>query len=180
MSLLLRRASGSGSTSPGAAALGTLPATFTGELPCADCPAIRHQLELFPDTVFFLRMEYLGKRDTAKVDDIGMWAVSTNRDTLVLFGNAAAPVKLAVRDANTLRMLSPHCNQLTGGYTLDGSRLTFGQMAGTLMACPTGMDTERAFLNALGQVRTTKITRQHLNVLDASGKFLARFEARHM
>lgn len=341
VSLLLKRASGSGSTSSGAGALGTLPATFTGDLPCADCPGIRHQLELFPDTTFFLRMEYLGKGDSAKTDDIGMWAVSTKRDTLVLFGNAAAPVKLAIRGANTLRKLSPQgaaiqsslnydlprttsaqpleprlrmrgmymymadagrftecltrrnwpvaqegdnaaleaayskarrraadtllvdveaqvemrpkmegqgpeqslvverfggvwpgescgsrtsteplentywkltrlgttpinitsgtrelhlilqpsshrvngfsgCNRLTGGYTLDGNRLTFSQTAGTLMACPNGMDTERVFLDALRQVRTAKVTRQHLEVFDASGKFLARFEARHM
>jgi copper homeostasis protein (lipoprotein) len=341
VSLLLRRASGSGTPGPGSQALGMLPATFTGDLPCADCPGIRHQLELFPDTTFFLRMEYLGKGDSAKYDDIGIWAVSRNRDTLVLFGNAPARVKLAVRDANTLRKLTPAgtnitsslnydltrttnaqpleprlrlrgmymymadagrftecltrrtwpvaqekdnaaleaayakarrrpadtllidldaqeavrpkmegggrqqslvverfggvwpgescgsrtsteplentywkltrlgttpvnvtsgtreihlilqpasrrvtgfsgCNPLTGSYELTRDRLTFGEMAGTMMACPTGMETERAFPAALRQVSTAKITRQHLDVFDASGKFLARFEARHM
>jgi uncharacterized lipoprotein YbaY/heat shock protein HslJ/uncharacterized lipoprotein NlpE involved in copper resistance len=341
VSLLLKRASGAGSTSSGGGALGTLPATFTGDLPCADCAGIRHQLELFPDTTFFLRMQYLGKGDSAKTDDIGMWALSTKRDTLVLFGNAGTPVKLAVRDANTLRKLSTQgtaiksslnydlrrttstqpleprlrmrgmysymadagrftecltrrpwpvaqegdnaaleaayskarrqpaetllvdlegqvasrpkmegsgtkrsvvvrrfagvwpgegcgsrtstepventywkltrlgntpvnitsgtrelhfilqpasrrvngfsgCNRLTGGYSIDGNRLTFSQTAATLMACPDGMDTERAFLDALRQVSTVKVTRQHLEMFDASGKFLARFEARHM
>ena len=341
VSLLMRRASGAGTPGPGGQALGALPATFIGDLPCADCAGIRHQLQLFPDTTFFLRMEYLGKGDSAKYDDIGMWAVSRNPDTLVLFGNAPAPVKLGVRDANTLRKLTPAgmpitsslnydlkrttnaqpleprlhlrgmytymadagrftecltrrswtvareqdnaaleaaygkarrrpadtllidldgqvamrpkmegtgreqslvverfggvwpgescgsrtsmeplentywkltrlgttpvggtsgtrelhlilqpsshrvsgfsgCNRLTGSYSLDGSRLIFSQNAATLMACPTGMDTERAFLNALAQVRTTKITRQHLEMFDASGKLLARFEARHM
>jgi len=29
-------------------------------------------------------------------------------------------------------------------------------------------------------VTTTKVTRQHLDVFDAAGKFLARFEARDM
>jgi copper homeostasis protein (lipoprotein) len=288
-------------------------------------------------------MEYLGKGDSAKVDDIGMWAVSRNPDTLVLFGNAPAPVKFAVRDANTLRKLTPAgtnitsslsydlkrttnaqpleprlrvrgvyvymymadagrfrerltrrswpvaheqdnaaleaaygkarrrpadtllvdldgqvamrpkleatgreqslvverfggvwpgescgsrtsieplentywkltrlgttpvggtsgtrelhlilqpsshrvsgfsgCNRLTGSYSLDGSRLIFSQTAATLMACPNGMETERAFLDALRQVSTTKITRQHLEMFDASGKLLARFEARDM
>jgi copper homeostasis protein (lipoprotein) len=72
------------------------------------------------------------------------------------------------------------CNQLTGSYELKGDRLTFGQMAGTMMACPNGMDTERAFLDALQKASTTKITRQHLELFDTSGKFLARFEARHM
>jgi hypothetical protein len=42
------------------------------------------------------------------------------------------------------------------------------------------MDTERAFLEALRQVNTAKITRQHLELFDASGTLLGRFEARHM
>ena len=338
VSLLLRRASGSG-TASGSTTLGALPATFVGDLPCADCPGVRHQLELFPDSAFFLRMEYLGKGDSAKYDDIGMWA--HNRDTLVLFGGRDAPVKLAIRDSTTVRKLSPTgapitsslnydlkrttsavpleprlhlrgmythmadaarfrecltrrtwpvaqerdnaaleaaygkarrvpgetllvslegqvamrprmegggrqqslvverfggvwpgescgsrtstdplentywkltrlgtapvnvapgtrelhlilqpaqrrvtgfsgCNRLTGSYELTGDRLTFGTMAGTMMACPSGMDTERAFLDALHKASTTKIIRQHLELFDTSGKFLARFEARHM
>ena len=41
--LLLRRVSQSDERAlPGA--LGTLPATFAGDLPCADCPGIRYQL----------------------------------------------------------------------------------------------------------------------------------------
>jgi copper homeostasis protein (lipoprotein) len=72
------------------------------------------------------------------------------------------------------------CNRLVGGYTLAGDTLTFGQMAGTMMACPDGMDTEKAFLAALREVKTWKIAGQHLEVFDAAGKLLARFEARYM
>ena len=49
--------------------LGQLPASFSGDLPCADCPGIRYQLDLFSDHVFFLRMIYLGKDES--FDDIG-------------------------------------------------------------------------------------------------------------
>ena len=38
-----------------------LPATFRGDLPCADCQAIRYHLDLWPDQVFHLRREWLGK-----------------------------------------------------------------------------------------------------------------------
>ena len=42
-------------------ALARFPATFEGELPCADCPGIFYHLDLFEDQVFFLRMTYLGR-----------------------------------------------------------------------------------------------------------------------
>ena len=84
---------------------------------------------------FFLRMEYLGKGDSAKYDDIGMWAVSTNRDTLVLFGNAAAPVKLAIRDANTLRKLSPQDTTIKSSLNYDLKRTTNTRPSSRDSAC---------------------------------------------
>jgi copper homeostasis protein (lipoprotein) len=70
------------------------------------------------------------------------------------------------------------CNQLVGGYELNGDHLKFSQMAGTRMACAEGMDTEGAFLQALGQVNAWKITGTLLELFDADGKLLARFESR--
>jgi hypothetical protein len=55
VALLLRRADPSNPVGGGAGPLGTLPATWAGDLPCADCPGIRHQLELCPDQAFCLR-----------------------------------------------------------------------------------------------------------------------------
>ncbi len=44
------------------------------------------------------------------------------------------------------------CNQVMGGYTLnEGNRISFGQMAGTLMACP-DMQTPEAFRSTLEMV----------------------------
>jgi copper homeostasis protein (lipoprotein) len=339
--LLLRRVGASGPGDEGAKPLGALPATFVGDLPCADCPGIRYQLELFPDQAFFLRMTYLGKGEDASFDDLGSWRVASDRHTLMLFGGREAPQKFTVKDANTLRKLDlegreivsslnyelrrtqdqppleprllmrgmykyladagrftecltrrnwpvaqeqdnaalesaytkarrqpgeellvsvegrvalrpkmegagqqptlvverfigvwpgetcgarfateplentywkltrlgneavivgerqrePHvilnletkrvsgssgCNRLVGGYELNGDKLTFGQMASTRMACPDGMDTERAFLAALQEVKKWKVAGQHLELLDAAGNLEARFEARHM
>ena len=48
----------------------------------------------------------------------------------------------------------PACNRMMGSYTLVGSKLTFSQIAGTMMACPEGMDVERAFHTALGRDAT--------------------------
>jgi heat shock protein HslJ len=71
------------------------------------------------------------------------------------------------------------CNRLIGGYELEGERLAFGQLATTRMACPQGMETEDAFLVALEKVKTWRILGQYLEVYDAAGNLLVRFEARH-
>jgi len=61
-------------TKPAAAApFGVLPASFIGELPCADCPGIRYHVNLFSDRVYFLRTTYIGRGDGATSDDIGSW-----------------------------------------------------------------------------------------------------------
>src|SRR4029453_8993828 len=72
------------------------------------------------------------------------------------------------------------CNRFTGGYELAGDRLTFGRMAATMMACADAMDTEKAFLSALQQAARARIKEQHLELLDASGNVLARFQAIHL
>jgi heat shock protein HslJ len=69
------------------------------------------------------------------------------------------------------------CNRLTGSYELEGERLTFGRMAGTMMACRDGMDTERAFLDALSRVRRARVLGQQLQLFDSEDKPVARFEA---
>jgi copper homeostasis protein (lipoprotein) len=71
------------------------------------------------------------------------------------------------------------CNQLTGTYELEGNRLTFSQMAGTRMACPSGMEHEQAFHDALGRAATWRIEEEKLELSDASGNVIARFESRY-
>jgi heat shock protein HslJ len=73
---------------------------------------------------------------------------------------------------------STGCNRLAGSYTLKGSELSFGTLAGTMMACVEGMETEKAYLEALAQVRRWRIDGIHLELMDATGAVLARFEAR--
>ena len=49
------------------------------------------------------------------------------------------------------------CNTLTGSYELDSDKLTFSQMASTRMACPEGMDTEKAYLKASPRQRRGRL-----------------------
>lgn len=72
------------------------------------------------------------------------------------------------------------CNRLAGTYALDGNRLTFSRMAGTMMACPSGMEQERSFHDALGRAATWRIEGEQLELSDASGNVISRFESRYM
>ena len=98
----------------------------------------------------------------------------------------AAPVSADSEQREAFFILDPEqhrvsgsggCNRLMGSYELSGDQLKFGQMAGTMMMCPQGMDIEQAFLKSLGQVSKWKITGQSLELFDADGKVLAQFTA---
>jgi copper homeostasis protein (lipoprotein) len=80
------------------------PATFAGDLPCADCEALRHRLDLFADGLYFLRTIYVGK--SAKgFDEIGRWTITADGRTLELRGGREPPARFEVRDPATLRKL---------------------------------------------------------------------------
>ena len=90
--------------------------------------------------------------------------------------NQRAPHLVFARDAQRVSG-SGGCNRVTGGFELDGQKLKLGPMAGTMMACPAGMEQEQQFLQSLGKVERHRISGSHLEMLDASGTMIARFEA---
>ena len=61
-----------------------------------------------------------------------------------------------------------------------GDKLTFGQMAGTMMACLEGMDVEREFHKALQQVASWRIQGETQELFDAGGVSIAQFESRYL
>jgi heat shock protein HslJ len=67
---------------------------------------------------------------------------------------------------------------LGGSYELKEERLSIDSITTTLMACDEGMDTEKVFLEALREVSGWRIDGQQLDLLDESGKLIARFAAR--
>ena len=119
--LMLRMVAASKSASKPAqtAPVGALPASFIGELPCADCPGIRYQLNLFPDRAFFSRMTYLGRSDDTNSDDIGSWVVSSDRSTIVLKGGRDTPAMFKIKDDNTLRMLDVEGHDIESSLNYD-------------------------------------------------------------
>ncbi len=80
-----------------------LPATFAGDLPCADCEGIRWHLDVWPDGVFHLHREWLG-RSVAR-DEIGTWRFEKERRALVLSGGGETPLQFEVEGPDALHAL---------------------------------------------------------------------------
>ena len=91
----------------------SLPATFVGTVPCADCEGIRYHLNLFADDSFFLRMTYLGRK-AEPVDEIGSFAVSSDRRVLALKGRAERPELFAISGQGVLRKLDADSQPIPG------------------------------------------------------------------
>ena len=81
-----------------------LPATFRGDLPCADCAGVKYHLDLWPDHVFHLRRDWSGTRNTR--DEIGRWRIDAARRVLLLEGGAEMPLQFAVESPRLLQVLN--------------------------------------------------------------------------
>jgi heat shock protein HslJ len=69
------------------------------------------------------------------------------------------------------------CNRIVGRPVLSGSRLSFGPMAATRMACPPPLDAvERQYLSALQAVRSYRLERSTLVFRGAGGETLVTLE----
>ena len=85
------------------AALGALPATFTGLLPCPDCAGMRIQVNLLPGGAYMQRTTYLREGRDDAYYDLGAWSLASG--ALVLSGGREGDTRWAVKDAATLRKL---------------------------------------------------------------------------
>ncbi len=70
---------------------------------------------------------------------------------------------------------SDGCNRITGAYELHGDRVTFGQMAGTQMACLDEDDIERRFRDALQSATRLTVTGDRLELFEPTGR-----DSRHL
>lgn len=71
------------------------------------------------------------------------------------------------------------CNRLMGSYELNGDKIEFSKMALTRMACP-DVGFEGAFVKALEAAEHWRISGAHLELTDAAGTVVARFESRNL
>lgn len=101
---------------------GGLPATFAGDLPCADCPGIRLSVELHADHVFVRRMTYQGRGEGGRgesFDRLGRWNLSGDGKTLELSGDREGPMRFAVGPDGTLRKLDEAGQPIQSAYSSD-------------------------------------------------------------
>ena len=103
--------------------------------------------------------------------------------TLTKVGDTAVPESHSPRRAHLVLNAEAHrvggsggCNGILGKYEVAADSLTFTGVAMTRMACKQGMETEQAFLTALNQVKSWKITGRKLELLDGEGHTVAEFE----
>jgi putative lipoprotein len=73
---------------------------------------------------------------------------------------------------------SDGCNRITGSYELKGDGISFGQLAGTQMACPDTAEVERRFRAALKGTSHWRIKGNRLEFRGATAKPLAVFQGR--
>jgi putative lipoprotein len=69
------------------------------------------------------------------------------------------------------------CNQMSGTYQTSETSLSFSKLISTMKACIDGMDRDQALATALESTKAFHIDGSRLEILDGSGKVLARFDA---
>lgn len=106
------------------------------------------------------------------------WTLTRVGDTVVDAGAAEREPHIVLHSTTRRVSGAAGCNQLLGSYTLNRTNLSFGTLATSRMACPSAMQVERRFLAALRATRSVRLRRDNLDLLDANGRFVARFEAR--
>jgi copper homeostasis protein (lipoprotein) len=99
-----------------------LPATFTGELPCADCAMVRYHLDLWPDEGYHMRRVWVG-RDLER-DEVGRWRLDPGGNGLILYGAGEMPLRFEILGPDRLRLLDttggPIASSLSYELTSDG------------------------------------------------------------
>jgi copper homeostasis protein (lipoprotein) len=120
--LLLRRTGGTAAASPVPLAL---PATFAGELPCADCPGQRLVLTLFTDHSYRLRRTYHSVENGTDKDfyGLGRWEHSPNDDSeVVLHGDSKGGNRYRLVFPDRLRLLDKQGNDIESALNYDLER----------------------------------------------------------
>ncbi len=101
----------------------------------------------------------------------GYWRIDTlNGAALAGLPDRPAP-SLAILEGETLRLgATLGCNRMMASVTLEGETISFGPVAGTMMACPPPLDgLERDLAAALAEVQSLRQDGVRLELLDASG-----------
>ena len=111
-----------------------------------------------------------------------VWVLETLEGEPAPLGAGGKPIELQLNAAESRVAGFSGCNRYTGSFSGDGASkrgtpIKFGPMAGTLMACPEGEQTERRYLQVLGRVDAYRIDGGKLSLLEGAD-VIASFAAR--
>jgi len=95
----------------------------------------------------------------------------------VVAGTTGAEPHLTLLEENHRSVATGGCNQMSADYQLSGASLTFGPFISTQRACSDGMERDQALAQALESTASHRIDGGRLEILNASGAVLARFDA---
>jgi heat shock protein HslJ len=108
--------------------------------------------------------------------------------SLISYNNGKGGISSVILDTEITAVLgedgsfagSAGCNRYTASYSTDGDMISIGMAATTLMECaePTGiMEQEAAYLAAIQEAATYKVSSERLDLLDADGRTMATYGA---
>jgi uncharacterized lipoprotein YbaY/heat shock protein HslJ len=120
-----------------------------------------------------------GPSSTAQLENT-YWKLMTLEGKSIETPEGAREIHIVLNSQNQRVNGFPGCNRMTGSYVLKAEKITFSQMAGTMMACVNGMETERQIHEMMGRVAGWKIAGETLQLTDTNGQVLATFESRYM
>jgi putative lipoprotein len=109
------------------------------------------------------------------------WVLETLGGEAAATGAGGKPVDLELLSGEKRAAGFSGCNRYTGGYSREGasehaSPLSFGNLAGTMMACVEGGEVEQLYLRMLGRVNGFRLQGDTLSLLDGP-EVLATFRA---
>lgn len=102
----------------------TTPASFSGDLPCADCSGIRWHLDLLPDSTFFLRTTYLDDDSGFSFDEIGRWQYTKDGNTLELQGPREYRPRFLIEKNGNLHKLDQEGKPIESSFNYQLQRLS--------------------------------------------------------
>jgi copper homeostasis protein (lipoprotein) len=184
-------ADGQGTAEAGAQAV-EAPATYAATLPCASCPGIAWTLTLLEDGTYRLLRVYLEAEDGKDRADVelGRWHAAGSNDQLTLQGAADGPIRIGVKDAETLHLLDQQGRPIDSAFDYRLRRLAeldritvvfpmqgeFSYMAdaGRFSECRT-----RVSLSVAQEVDNAALERAYVNAAEEpGGPVLVTFDGR--
>jgi len=79
------------------------PVSYSGTLPCADCPGINYRLNLFADHSYYLQLHYLESGDNSTFYQLGQWQQHT--DQLRLLSDDPQQTAFQIEKDGNIRLL---------------------------------------------------------------------------